>query len=71
MTNILYYGDNLPILRSMPANSVDLVYLDPPFNSSRSYNVLLRDESGSSSDAQIDILVYELYRLTDKEIRPV
>jgi len=37
----------------MPTNSVDLVYLDPPFNSSRSYNVLLKDESGISSDAQI------------------
>ncbi len=53
MTNTLYYGDNLPILRSMPAASVDLVYLDPPFNSSRSYNVLFKDESGLSSDAQI------------------
>src|SRR4030067_3308392 len=51
--NTLYYGDNLPILRSMSSNSVDLVYLDPPFNSSRSYNVLFKDESGSSSDAQI------------------
>ncbi len=51
--NVLYFGDNLPSLRSMPANSVDLVYLDSPFNSSRSYNVLFKDESGSSSDAQI------------------
>jgi site-specific DNA-methyltransferase (adenine-specific) len=51
--NYLFYGDNLPILRSMQANSVDLVYLDPPFNSSRSYNVLFKDESGCSSDAQI------------------
>jgi len=49
----LYFGDNLPILRSMPANMVDLIYLDPPFNSSRSYNVLFKDESGLSSDAQI------------------
>src|SRR4030065_24983 len=53
MTNTLYYGDNLPILRSMPSESVDLIYLDPPFNSSRSYNVLFKDESGISSDAQI------------------
>jgi site-specific DNA-methyltransferase (adenine-specific) len=52
--NILYYGDNLPILREQIADeSVDLIYLDPPFNSSRSYNVLFRDESGASSDAQI------------------
>jgi site-specific DNA-methyltransferase (adenine-specific) len=53
MTNTLYYGDNLPILRSMASESVDLIYLDPPFNSSRSYNVLFKDESGVSSDAQI------------------
>jgi site-specific DNA-methyltransferase (adenine-specific) len=51
--NTLYYGDNLPILRSLPSNSVDLVYLDPPFNSSRNYNVLFKDQSNASSDAQI------------------
>lgn len=45
--NTLFYGDNLPILREYsPAESVDLVYLDPPFNSNRSYNVLFKDESG-------------------------
>jgi 16S rRNA G966 N2-methylase RsmD len=32
-TNVLYYGDNLDILRRVPAAAVDLVYLDPPFNS--------------------------------------
>lgn len=54
MTNTLYYGDNLDILRDkIPSASVDLVYLDPPFNSSRSYNVLFRNESGAESDAQI------------------
>ena len=54
MENTLYYGDNLDILRDHIADeSVDLVYLDPPFNSNRSYNVLFRDESGSESDAQI------------------
>ena len=53
MGNTLYYGDNLPILRKMPAESVDLVYLDPPFNSARNYNVLFKDASGASSDAQI------------------
>lgn len=52
--NTLYYGDNLPILREyIKDESVDLIYLDPPFNSNRSYNVLFKDESGSSSDAQI------------------
>ncbi|OGO14318.1 MAG: DNA methylase [Chloroflexi bacterium RBG_16_47_49] len=53
MTNTLYYGDNLPILRAMPSETVDLIYLDPPFNSNRSYNVLFKNESGVSSDAQI------------------
>jgi site-specific DNA-methyltransferase (adenine-specific) len=52
--NKLYYGDNLDILRRyIPDNSVDLIYLDPPFNSSRNYNVLFKDESGADSDAQI------------------
>lgn len=52
--NTLYYGDNLKILReSIATESVDLIYLDPPFNSSRSYNVLFKDESGEDSPAQI------------------
>ena len=52
--NTLYYGDNLPILKKhIPSESVDLVYLDPPFNSNRSYNVLFREESGGEAEAQI------------------
>lgn len=52
--NTLYYGDNLEILREhIPSASVDLIYLDPPFNSNRSYNVLFKDESGTESEAQI------------------
>ncbi len=52
--NQLYYGDNLQILREyIPAESIDLVYLDPPFNSNRSYNVLFKDESGQDSEAQL------------------
>ncbi|MGI8588984.1 MAG: DNA methyltransferase [Chloroflexia bacterium] len=52
--NTLFYGDNLPILRDyIPSESVDLIYLDPPFNSNRSYNVLFKDERGTESDAQI------------------
>jgi 16S rRNA G966 N2-methylase RsmD len=48
-TNVLYYGDNLDILRrSLPDAAVDLVYLDPPFNSNLDSNVIFRDESGSS-----------------------
>ena len=56
-TNVLYYGDNLDILRRyLPDASVDLVYLDPPFNSNRDYNVIFRDESGNRSDAQVRLL---------------
>ena len=52
--NTLYYGDNLEILREyIKDESIDLIYLDPPFNSNRSYNVLFKDESGNASDAQI------------------
>jgi site-specific DNA-methyltransferase (adenine-specific) len=53
-TNALYYGDNLDILRRyVPNESVDLIYLDPPFNSNRDYNVIFKDESGRKSDAQL------------------
>ena len=54
MTNTLYYGDNLIILRDYIADeSVDLIYLDPPFNSNRSYNVLFKEETGADSQAQM------------------
>ncbi len=50
--NTLYYGDNLNILRRyIENNSVDLIYLDPPFNSNRNYNVLFKDESGLEADS--------------------
>ena len=55
MTNKLYYGDNLDVLRaSIASESVDLVYLDPPFNSNASYNVLFKAPSGAQSPAQIE-----------------
>ena len=54
MTNTLYYGDNLDILRQhVPDESVDLIYLDPPFNSNASYNVLFKEQTGEESPAQI------------------
>jgi site-specific DNA-methyltransferase (adenine-specific) len=53
-TNVLYYGDNLEILRRhIPDDSVDLIYLDPPFNSSATYNVLFKEPGGKSSQAQM------------------
>ena len=60
MTNRLYYGDNLEVLREHIADSsVDLIYLDPPFNSNASYNVLFRAPSGGpngnkGTDASIE-----------------
>jgi site-specific DNA-methyltransferase (adenine-specific) len=57
MTNHLYYGDNLALLRdSIASASVDLVYLDPPSNSNASYNVLFKGPSGNQSAAQIEAL---------------
>jgi len=53
--NTLFYGDNLDILRTyIEDESVDLVYLDPPFNSNATYNVLFKSPTGESSQAQIE-----------------
>ena len=52
--NQLYFGDNLDILRNHVADaSVDLIYLDPPFNSNANYNVLFQEKGGQQSAAQI------------------
>ena len=53
--NQLFFGDNLDILRSgrIPVGSVDLIYLDPPFNSNATYNILFAEKSGEKSAAQI------------------
>ncbi len=52
--NTLYYGDNLPVLRRyIKDESVDLVYLDPPFNSQRDYNILFAEQGGARSEAQL------------------
>ena len=54
MQNALYYGDNLEVLRKyIPDNSIDLVYLDPPFNSKATYNILFKEPTGKPSTAQI------------------
>ncbi len=52
--NKLYFGDNLNILRDCVLDaSIDLIYLDPPFNSNANYNVLFKEKSGEESAAQI------------------
>jgi DNA modification methylase len=53
-TNLLYYGDNFDIMkRYIEDESIDLVYLDPPFNSSQNYNVIFDEKDGSKSASQI------------------
>lgn len=53
--NKLYFGDNLTMLREhVKDESVDLIYLDPPFNSNANYNVLFKSPSGGESDAQVE-----------------
>ena len=50
----LYYGDNLQVLRdNIPNESIDLIYLDPPFNSQANYNIFFKNTTGGSSEAQI------------------
>jgi len=52
--NQLFFGDNLQILRELiPVSSVDLIYLDPPFNSKATYNMLFKEPGGAQSPAQI------------------
>lgn len=54
--SMLYYGDNLDILRRYVADeSVDLIYLDPPFNSARNFNVLFAEQDGTRAAAQIKV----------------
>jgi len=54
MKNKLYFGDNLQIMREyIPDESIDLIYLDPPFNSKATYNVLFEEKNGTQSIAQI------------------
>ncbi len=54
LSNLLYYGDNLDVLRRHVGDgSVDLVYLDPPFNSNANYNVLFAERDGTQAASQI------------------
>ncbi len=70
--NLLYYGDNLDILRRYVGDeTVDLVYLDPPFNKNASYNILYTEQNGSRSPAQVkafeDIWTWDQVAVTSYE----
>jgi DNA modification methylase len=52
--NQLYYGDNLTRMQQMPKSSVDLIYLDPPFNSKRNYNMMYKNMTGKPVPEQAD-----------------
>lgn len=57
MENVLYYGDNLDILRRyVKGESVDLIYLDLPFKSNQNYNVLFKEQDGTRAASQIQAL---------------
>lgn len=59
-TNQLFYGDNLPVLREhVETESVDLVYLDPPFNSNRSYSVIFGEHVQRDTDANAQIQAFD------------
>ena len=51
--NTLYYGDCLEIMQEMPIKGIDLIYLDPPFNSKREYNSIYKDETGRPLPQQV------------------
>ena len=68
--NRLYYGDCLTIMRDMPLGSVDLVYLDPPFNSNRDYNAIYKDETGRPLPDQVEAF-NDLWELSEERQRAI
>ena len=68
--NTLYYRDNLTVMQSMAPNSVDLVYLDPPFNSNRTYNLLYKQATGGIVPEQ-NIAYHDTWELDAEKIEMV
>ena len=69
--NMLYFGDCLSVLAGLPLYSVDLIYLDPPFNSNRQYNSIYKDETGRPLPEQVDAFcdMWTLDPETERAIR--
>ena len=63
----LYYGDCLTIMRNMKLSSIDLIYLDPPFNSNQAYNTIYKDETGCPLPDQIEAFCDQWSLDTDRE----
>ena len=68
--NRLYYGDNLTIMSEMPSHAVDLIYLDPPFNSNREYNAIYKDETGRPLPDQVEAFC-DMWELDDERERAI
>ena len=68
--NRLYYGDCLTIMREMKLASVDLIYLDPPFNSNRAYNAICKDETGRPLPDQVEAFC-DLWTLNEESERAI
>lgn len=69
--NRLYYGDCLTIMSEWPSQCIDLIYLDPPFNSNRQYNAIYKDETGRPLPDQIEAFcdMWELDPERERAIR--
>lgn len=65
--NKLFYGDNLEIMRNMPKGCVDLIYLDPPFNSKRNYNIMYKTMTGKPVSEQVEAFCDTWEMDADKE----
>ena len=68
--NRLYYGDCLTIMAEWPSACVDLIYLDPPFNSNREYNAIYKDETGRPLPDQIEAFC-DMWELDDERERAI
>ena len=66
----LFYGDCLTVMQGMKSGSVDLIYLDPPFNSNRQYNAIYKDETGRPLPDQIDAFC-DMWELTEDRERAI